>query len=114
MSAQSASSRDVNDPVHRILIAAACAAPSIHNTQPWLFRTDAQADTIEVFSHPLRRLPRTDPQGRALHLSIGAALFNPRVAAVHLGREPVVRLLPDPASPTCWPSSVSPVGPGPR
>ncbi|MER7667529.1 hypothetical protein ABTY61_03565 [Kitasatospora sp. NPDC096128] len=99
MSAQPVSSRDANDPVHRILIAAACAAPSIHNTQPWLFRTDAQADTIEVFSHPLRRLPRTDPQGRALHLSVGAALFNLRVAAVHLSREPVVRLMPDPSVP---------------
>jgi hypothetical protein len=46
-----------------------------------------------------RRLRHTDPTGRALHVSVGAALFNLRVAAAHAGREPVVRLLPRPGQP---------------
>ncbi|MFF5439264.1 Acg family FMN-binding oxidoreductase [Streptomyces achromogenes] len=39
------------------------------------------------------------PVGRALHLSVGAAVFNLRVAAAHFGWAPVVRLLPDPGDP---------------
>ncbi|MGA5823778.1 hypothetical protein ACPC54_38705 [Kitasatospora sp. NPDC094028] len=99
MPAQSAGSPEVSDPVHRVLLAAACAAPSVHTTRPWRFRTGTQADTVEVVSLPVRGPARADPRGQALHLSVGAALFNLRVAAVQLGREPVVRLLPDPGAP---------------
>ncbi|MEU8756804.1 hypothetical protein AB0C88_40630 [Streptomyces chartreusis] len=81
------------------LLAAAVAAPSIHNTQPWRFRLDPDNQILEVRSAPERTLPRTDPTHRAQYLSVGAAVFNLRLAALHLGRRPEVRLLPDPHDP---------------
>jgi nitroreductase len=76
------------------LASAAGAAPSIHNSQPWCFRMDEQAQVFRMYSDPRRALPAADPDGRSLHLSMGAALFNLRVAAAHLGRRVAVRLLP--------------------
>lgn len=81
------------------LLAAAVAAPSIHNTQPWRFRLDPESQVLEVHSAPERTLPLADPTHRALYLSVGAAVFNLRLAAVHLGMRPEVRLLPDPHAP---------------
>ena len=81
------------------LLAAAVAAPSIHNTQPWHFRPGPDGQVLEVHSAPSRTLPRTDPMHRAQYLSVGAAVFNLRLAAVHHGRRPEVRLLPDPHRP---------------
>ncbi|MBB1247223.1 hypothetical protein GL263_27285, partial [Streptomyces durbertensis] len=78
------------------LISAAAAAPSIHNTQPWRYRLDPDTTTVEVRSAPERALPHADPRRRALHVSVGAALFNLRLAARDAGFEPQVRLLPDP------------------
>ncbi|MGK5446720.1 hypothetical protein [Streptomyces radiopugnans] len=46
-----------------------------------------------------RALPHADPDGRALHISCGAALLNLRVALAHRGLRPVTRLLPDPGDP---------------
>ncbi|GAA1914200.1 hypothetical protein GCM10009716_24610 [Streptomyces sodiiphilus] len=82
------------------LISAAVAAPSIHNTQPWRYRLDPDTATLEVRAAPERGLRHTDPCGRALLVSVGAAVFNLRVAVTHLGWEPVVRLLPVPSEPT--------------
>ncbi len=81
------------------LLAAAVAAPSIHNTQPWRFGLDVHHQVLEVRSAPQRTLPLTDPLHRAQYLSVGAAVFNLRLAALHLGRRPEVRLLPDPYEP---------------
>ncbi|WUH89508.1 hypothetical protein OG900_04630 [Streptomyces sp. NBC_00433] len=81
------------------LIAAAVAAPSLHNTQPWRYRLDPDTCTIEVRAATERALRHTDPVGRALHLSVGAAVFNLRVAVAYWGWEPVVRLLPRPPEP---------------
>jgi nitroreductase len=44
-------------------------------------------------------LRHSDPHGRAVHIACGAALFNLRLAIMVAGREPAVRLLPDPAQP---------------
>jgi hypothetical protein len=80
-------------------VSAAVAAPSIHNTQPWAFRLDPESATFQVRAVPERGLRHTDPAGRALHLSVGACLFNLRVAITHAGRSPVSRLLPSPEDP---------------
>lgn len=81
------------------LVSAGAAAPSIHNTQPWRYRLQADQATLEVRAVPERALRAIDASGRALHISIGASVFNLRMAARNLGRQPAVRLLPDPADP---------------
>ncbi|MFE6196132.1 Acg family FMN-binding oxidoreductase [Streptomyces sp. NPDC057838] len=80
-------------------LSAATAAPSIHNTQPWSLRLDPGDGAIQVYAVPRRGLRHTDPTGRALHLSVGACLFNLRVAIAHAGWSPVRRLLPCPQNP---------------
>jgi hypothetical protein len=66
-------------------ITSAVLAPSVHNTQPWLFRlTD---DGVEVFVDWRRQLPITDPTGRAARMSCGAAIYNLRVALANMSFE---------------------------
>ena len=94
------------------LVAAATMAPSMHNTQPWRFRFDPASQTIGLYADPARVLRVGDPDGRALHIACGAALFNLRLAAAVVGRQPVVRLIPDRASGCCsrlsgWPGHLS-------
>ncbi|GAB2953251.1 hypothetical protein ACFMQL_37510 [Nonomuraea fastidiosa] len=79
------------------LLAAAGSAPSVLNTQPWRF-TVRRPDVIDVLADRYRWLRMRDPQGRWLHISCGAAVFNLRIAAQAMGYEPAVRLLPDPKS----------------
>jgi nitroreductase len=76
------------------LIATAARAPSVHNSQPWLFRVDAA--TVELWCDP-RRKTRDDAIGREMLISCGAALFGLRLAVRSLGHLAVVRLLPDPS-----------------
>ncbi|MER5641128.1 nitroreductase family protein [Kitasatospora sp. NPDC002227] len=91
--------RSLTEGVALTLVTAATAAPSLHNTQPWRFRLDRAARTVHVHSAPRLQLPATDPDGRAVHISVGAALRNLQAAAVHQGWEPVTRLLPCPGTP---------------
>lgn len=77
----------------RRLLVAAGEAPSVHNTQPWRFKV-RHGDVIEMLADWDRWLRVSDPRGRSLHVSCGAALFNLRVAAHAAGRRPVVELLP--------------------
>ncbi|MCE0764452.1 nitroreductase [Pseudonocardia kujensis] len=79
------------------VLGAAARAPSLHNTQPWLFRL--VPDGIELHADLGRRLPVADPSGRELRLACGAALFNLRLALIGHGVRPLVTLLPDPARP---------------
>jgi len=58
------------------LIATAARAPSVHNTQPWRFRVGEFA--IELYADMGRKL-RTDPLGREMLISCGAALFGLRL-----------------------------------
>lgn len=76
-----------------LLIQAAVAAPSLHNTQPWQFAVTP--DAVEVYADPSRQLRHADPAGRAMLVSVGAAVFNLRVAAEHLRFRPEVRVIPD-------------------
>jgi nitroreductase len=77
--------------------ATAGRAPSVHNTQPWRWRV--LPDTLELRMVRAPQLAGTDPQGRLLTLSCGAALHHARVALAAAGWTPVVRRLPDPAEP---------------
>ncbi len=77
----------------QFLIATAARAPSVHNTQPWRFQVGRSA--IELYCDPRRKL-RSDPLGREMIISCGAALFGLRLAMRGLGYLPVVELLPDP------------------
>ncbi|MEU4114790.1 hypothetical protein AB0F71_09895 [Kitasatospora sp. NPDC028055] len=83
----------------RLLAAAGGAAPSLHNSQPWRFVPTPDGRGLAVHADPSRAVPLADPVGAALHIAVGAAVFNLRVAAGQLGREAVVRLLPEPAEP---------------
>ena len=76
-----------------LLMTAAIAAPSVHNSQPWSFELHDQR--VELYADPSRQLAAADEGGRSLLISCGAALFNLRVAFDQLGYHPRVRLLPD-------------------
>jgi nitroreductase family protein len=78
-------------------IALANRAPSVHNTQPW--RWMVGATSIHLMADQARRLPATDPDGRDLLLSCGAALHHLRVALGALGWRTVVHRLPNPGDP---------------
>lgn len=75
----------------------ATLAPSVHNTQPWLFRITRGG--VDVLIDRGRRLDVVDPQGREQHISLGAAICNLRVALSARTFQPVVRLLPAPDQP---------------
>jgi nitroreductase len=62
----------------RAVVATATAAPSVHNTQPWSFRTDPAS--VEVHADRSRALPLQDPDGRELLLSCGAASLHAELA----------------------------------
>jgi nitroreductase len=81
----------------RACLEAATDAPSVHNTQPWRFRP--RDGGIDVLVDRARLLDVIDPQGRALLMSVAAALLNLRVAMLARGRTPMLRLLPAPAEP---------------
>jgi hypothetical protein len=78
--------------------AAAGLAPSIHNTQPWHWRVEG--DVLDLYAEPARQLPTTDPDGRLMVLSCGAALHHAQVALAAEGWHVTVDRLPDPAQAT--------------
>lgn len=83
-------------PVEDVL-ALATRAPSIHNTQPWLWRV--RGEHLDLFGDPERLLPVEDPEGRNLVISCGALLHHAQVAAHSLGWCTRVRRRPDPDNP---------------
>jgi len=80
-------------------------APSVHNTQPWVFwiRADDRMELRAVVSGraeldllgPDRRLLAADPLSRELAISCGAALYNLRLAFRVMGHDVAVWLIPD-------------------
>lgn len=75
----------------------ACLAPSVHNTQPWRFGWDGTS--YELRADASRGLTASDPEGRELVISCGAALFNLRLALRKLGYDASVAVLPDMSDP---------------
>nr|WP_246568841.1 nitroreductase [Polymorphospora rubra] len=72
-------------------------APSVHNTQPW--RWTVHPDRLELSAVRDRQLAATDPEGRLLTISCGAALHHARTALAADGWDCTVRRLPDPDRP---------------
>ncbi|GAA2103511.1 NAD(P)H nitroreductase [Microlunatus panaciterrae] len=72
-------------------------APSLHNSQPWLFRLGPRQ--VELYADHRRWLPSTDTDQRDLLLSCGAALHHLRIALAVAGVHTTVHRLPDPNDP---------------
>lgn len=81
------------------VVAQATRAPSVHNTQPWRFRWDPDGCTFDVMADRSRGLEVSDPRGRELTMSCGAALVNLELALRQLGCEGRVEPFPDAAAP---------------
>ena len=75
------------------VIELACRAPSVHNTQPWRWRL-VDDKTIELYADRRRQLKVSDPSGRNLALSCGAAIHHGFVAAQALGLTSAIELMP--------------------
>ncbi len=76
----------------RGLIGAAVLAPSHWNTQPWRF--EVEGESVRLLLDPQRTLPVLDPDLRASHAALGAALENLLVAARAWGLRTSVRYFP--------------------
>jgi nitroreductase len=72
----------------------ALRAPSVHNTQPWLWRIGP--GVVEVHADWTRHLTATDPDRRDLLLSCGAALHHLQVCLAARDMVAHVDRLPDP------------------
>jgi nitroreductase len=77
--------------------AAAGLAPSVHNTQPWRWRV--HRTWLDLFAERSRQLAATDPDGRLLMISCGAALHHARIALAAEGWTATVARFPDQADP---------------
>ena len=75
----------------------ALRAPSVHNCQPW--RWLVGPESVHLYADGSRQVPATDPHGRDLLISCGAALDHLLVALASLGRGARVRRIPNPAQP---------------
>ncbi|MGV9861301.1 Acg family FMN-binding oxidoreductase [Rhodococcus koreensis] len=82
---------DVN--VVRIAVDLACRAPSVHNSQPWQWTySDGRLD---LHTDRGRLLASTDPKGRQLVVSCGAALHHLETALTALRWTADIERLPD-------------------
>jgi nitroreductase len=81
----------------RTVLTLANRAPSIHNTQPWRWRVSTAS--LDLYSEPDMQLRSTDPDGRDLIISCGAALHHCVVALAAMGWQAKVNRLPDPDDP---------------
>jgi len=91
-------SAQVPDPeTIRSALSLAVRAPSVHNSQPWQWRLADHG--VHLYANPELLLPSTDPDGRDLMLSCGAALNHCVVALAALGWQSKVHRFPNPAEP---------------
>lgn len=82
----------------RTVLALASRAPSVHNTQPW--RWLVGEESVHLYADLGRQLPNTDPDGRDLTLSCGAALNHCAVAFAAVGWQTKINRLPNPDDPS--------------
>lgn len=83
-------------PDHETIHAAlslATRAPSVHNTQPWIWRVGK--DSLNLYANWDLHLPNTDPDGRDLLLSCGIVLHHCVVALSALGWQAKVHRRPN-------------------
>lgn len=94
-------------------VRSATAAPSLHNSQPWLFRIGA--GVVDVYADRRRQLEVLDPTGRELLISVGAAVITLDLALRGAGYQPDVVVLPDDGQPDLVARVTigRPVAPGP-
>lgn len=81
----------------RTALSLATRAPSVHNVQPWQWRTGATS--LHLYADPTRHLVHTDPDRRDLLIGCGATLNHCVVALAALGWQSKVRRLPSPDEP---------------
>ena len=74
----------------------ACRAPSLHNSQPWLWVADG--DRLDLFLEPTRAV-HNDRSGREALMSCGAVLDHLRVAMAAAGWEAAIERFPSPDDP---------------
>ncbi|MEJ3747031.1 nitroreductase [Actinomycetes bacterium KLBMP 9797] len=75
----------------------ALRAPSVANTQPWRWRLTR--GVLELYADRDRQLAVSDPDGRLLTISCGAALHHARLALAAAGHQATVDRFPDPGRP---------------
>lgn len=78
----------------RTALTLATRAPSVHNTQPWLWRVGK--NSIHLYSKTDLKLHSTDPDSRDLMISCGISLNHCVVAFAALGWLAKVHRFPDP------------------
>jgi hypothetical protein len=76
----------------------ALRAPSIFNSQPWLWHVDEHGGTprLRLRVAASRQLAVADPDGRLMILSCGVALHHAQLALAAAGHKATVTVLPDP------------------
>lgn len=79
-------------------MSAASRAPSIANSQPWLWRITR--DGLELSADRSRRLPLSDPDGRSLLISCGATLHHLQALMAAEGWRAEIVRMPDPHAPS--------------
>lgn len=75
----------------QFIAATAAAAPSVHDTRPWLLEFHDER-RVSLYERLDRALPRHDPLGRDRLISCGAALEHVRLAVRVLGWVPEIEL----------------------
>ncbi len=81
----------------RHLLTYAILAPSVQNSQPWLFHVEE--DFVELHLDRSRKISALDPHAREAVMSCGAALCHLQIAMRHYGYYGGVEMFPEPAAP---------------
>jgi len=74
------------------LVAAGILASNPHDTQPWLFKVSARE--IEIHASLARHLGSFDPFLREMHMGLGCAIENMRLAAAPNGYDLRIEMMP--------------------